>query len=60
MVIKNGRNYIKIIVLQEPGTSLKIKANDKYSVNLQFNMVERWDDDMIVPPSDGPMFILID
>ena len=30
------------------------------SVNLQFNTVGRWDDDMIVPPSDGPMFILID
>ena len=30
------------------------------SVNLQFNMVGRRDDDMIVPPFDGPMFILID
>ena len=30
------------------------------SVNLQFNTVGRRDDDMIVPPSDGPMFILID
>ena len=30
------------------------------SVNLQFNTVGRQDDDMIVPPSNGPMFILID
>ena len=29
-------------------------------VNLQFITVGRRDDDMIVPPSDGPMFILID
>ena len=30
------------------------------SVNLWFDTVGRRDDDMIVPPSDGPMFILID
>ena len=30
------------------------------SDNLQYNMVGRQDDGMIVPPSDGPMFILID
>ena len=30
------------------------------SVNLQYNTVERRVDGMIVPPSDGPMFILID
>ena len=30
------------------------------SVNLQFNTVGRWDNDMIVPPSDGPMIIWID
>ena len=30
------------------------------SVNLQFNKVGRQDDDMIVPPSDGPMIIWID
>ena len=30
------------------------------SVNLQFNTVWRRDDDMIVPPSDGPMIIWID
>ena len=29
-------------------------------VNLQFNTVGRWDDDMIVTPSDGPMIIWID
>ena len=30
------------------------------SVNLRYITVGRLDDDMIVPPSDGPMFILID
>ena len=30
------------------------------SVNFQFNTVGRQDDDMIVPPSDRPMFIWID
>ena len=30
------------------------------SVNLQFNTVGRRDNDMIVPPSDGPMIIWID
>ena len=30
------------------------------SVNLKFNTVGRRDDDMIVPPSDGPMIISID
>ena len=30
------------------------------SVNLQFNTVERRDDNMIVPSSDGPMIIWID
>ena len=30
------------------------------SVNLKYITVGRLDDDMIVPPSDGPMFILID
>ena len=43
-------------------TPLMEAAQGKYlkSVNLQFNTVGRRDDDMIVPPSDGPMFILID
>ena len=29
------------------------------AVNLKYISVGRLDDDMIVPPSDGPMFILI-
>ena len=33
---------------------------DKKLVNLKYIMVGRLDDDMIVPPSDGAMFILID
>ena len=28
--------------------------------NLQYNMVGWWDDGIIVPPSDGPIIILID
>ena len=36
------------------------RKTDFKSVNLQFNTVGRWDDDMIVPPSDGPMIIWID
>ena len=28
--------------------------------NLQYNTVEQWDDSMIVPLADGPIFILID
>ena len=28
--------------------------------NLQYNTVGRWVDGTIVPPSDGPMFILVD
>ena len=30
------------------------------SDSLQYNMVGRWNDNMIVPPSDGPMLIVID
>ena len=33
---------------------------DLKSVNLKHITVGRMDDDMIVTPSDGPMFILID
>ena len=32
---------------------------EQKSVNLKYITVGRLDDDMIVPPSDGPMFILI-
>ena len=30
------------------------------SFNVQYNKVERQVDETIIPPSDGPMFILID
>ena len=40
--------------------SLKTRQPVQKSVNLQFNTVGRRDDDMIVPPSDGPMIIWID
>ena len=33
---------------------------DLKSVNLKYITVGQLDDDMIVPPSDGAMFILID
>ena len=36
------------------------RVKDKKSVNLKYITVGRLDDDMIVPPSDGAMFILID
>ena len=28
--------------------------------NLKYNTVVRWDNGMILPPYDGPMFILMD
>ena len=34
--------------------------NEKKSVSLQYNTVERQVDGTIVPPTDGLMFILID
>ena len=34
--------------------------NVQKSDNLQYSMMGRWDDNMIVPQSDGPSFILID
>ena len=37
-----------------------IRQATKLSRNLQYNKVGQWDDDMIVPPSDSPMLILID
>ena len=40
--------------------STVVANTDLKSVNLQFNTVGRRDDDMIVPPSDGPMIIWID
>ena len=61
----SGENSAQIIGWQGSAlTSIEAKVfrKDKVlkSVNLQFNTVGRRDDDMIVPPSDGPMFILID
>ena len=38
----------------------KLVHSNKKSVNLKYITVGRLDDDMIVPPSDGAMFILID
>ena len=31
-----------------------------FTFKIQYNMVGWWDDDVIVPPSDGLMLILID
>ena len=36
------------------------RSGDLKSDNLQYNTVGQWVHGMIVPPSDGPMFILID
>ena len=38
----------------------EIQADDMKSNTFQYSMVGRWIDGTIVPPSDGPMFILID
>ena len=36
-----------------------VKSSNQKSINLRYITVGRLDDDMIVPPSDGAMFILI-
>ena len=53
-------NFQKRIVSAE--TIRGNTATTRYikSVNLKYITVGRLDDDMIVPPSDGAMFILID
>ena len=43
-------------ILDMAGVKVRILKSD----NLQYNTVGRWVDGMIVPPSDGAMFILID
>ena len=43
------------MVFSHIGMYLALKAD-----NLQYDTVEQWDNGMIVRPSDGPMFILID
>ena len=40
--------------------NLEVLRGQQKSDNLQHNTVGHWDDGMIVPPSDGLMFILID
>ena len=50
--------YYRFFSFQQRDTNFS-NYNVLKSVNLQFNMVGRWDDDMIVPPSDGPMIIWI-
>ena len=47
-------------IIGQEGDSGGAILKDLKSVNLQFNTVGRRDDDMIVPPSDGPMIIWID
>ena len=53
----NFKSILFLLFLHESNPSEGPFLN---SVNLWFNTVGRRDDDMIVPPSDGPMFILID
>ena len=38
----------------------KIMTHELKSDNFQYNTVRQWNDSMIVPPSDGLIFILID
>ena len=58
---KNMHNFQGVLLLSsEAKVQQAVRDIHIKSVNLQFNTVGRWDDDMIDPPSDGPMFILID
>ena len=41
-------------------SSLTVTSHTLKSDNLQYNTVGRWVDGTIVPPSDGPMFTLMD
>ena len=45
--------YEKVVTIAKCGKK-EVKSD-----NLQYNTVGRWYDGMIVPPPDGPMFILI-
>ena len=54
VVIGLGKNLLFKSVLANCGVL------DQKSVNLKYITVGRLDDDMMVPPSDGAMFILID
>ena len=47
--------FVSHAPLSESLTSKPVLKSD----NLQYNTMERWIDGTIVPPSDGPMFILI-
>ena len=56
----DNKRQIKADIVQK---LVKIKTSCNNNVkfdNLQYNTVGRWVDGMIIPPSDGPMFILID
>ena len=47
-------------IFQPTSTLDCVIGKEQKSVNLKYITVGRLDDDMIVPPSDGAMFILID
>jgi hypothetical protein len=52
--------WLKIHNLNGSCSSISAYGEILKSVNLQYNKVERRVDETIVPPSDGPMSILID
>ena len=58
IIIHEVPNYTWHCVLKK-GFRRTLPRNQK-SVNLKYITVGQLDDDMIVPPSDGAMFILID
>ena len=45
---------------QAVGLAGKQAASRQKSDNLEYNTMERWIDGLIIPPLDGPMFILIE
>ena len=55
LTVSRGRKGESVIFERH----LAISETVMKSVNLRYITVGRLDDDMIVPPSDGPMFILI-
>ena len=57
-LLQSSRNTQPDTAQQQASTEKRIVFMN--SVNLWFNTVGQRDDDMIVPLSDGPMFILID
>ena len=54
--IARNFNTVILLILRNDGRKLSVAKSD----NLQYNMVGQWDDGIVPPPPDAPMFILID